>query len=69
MTYETLRAADDPGQALITYAATPGTPSHDALHMLPAWAAPPAATAPPGTDGRHRAIRNDSGPVPAPDGR
>ncbi len=40
LTYETLRAADDPGQALITYAAEPGTPSHDALHMLLAWAAP-----------------------------
>ncbi|MFD8749879.1 helix-turn-helix transcriptional regulator [Kitasatospora sp. NPDC059577] len=69
LTYETLRAADDPGQALITYAATPGTPSHDALHMLLAWAAPPAATAPPGADGRHRAVRNDSGPASAPDGR
>ncbi|MFF7727160.1 helix-turn-helix transcriptional regulator [Streptomyces sp. NPDC008001] len=34
LTYETLRAADDPDQALITYAAEPDTPSHDALRML-----------------------------------
>ncbi|MER8187181.1 helix-turn-helix transcriptional regulator [Kitasatospora sp. NPDC094015] len=40
--YETLRAADESGQALITYAAAPGTPSHDALRMLLAWAAPAA---------------------------
>ncbi|GJF28410.1 DNA-binding protein [Kitasatospora sp. NE20-6] len=43
LTYETLRAADDPSQALITYAAAPGTPSYDALRMLLAWAAPAAA--------------------------
>ncbi|GGY02566.1 helix-turn-helix transcriptional regulator [Streptomyces hiroshimensis] len=40
LTYETLRVADDPDQALITYAAEPDTPSHDALRMLLAWAAP-----------------------------
>ncbi|MEV6210001.1 helix-turn-helix transcriptional regulator [Kitasatospora sp. NPDC051914] len=40
LAYETLRTADDPDQALITYAADPGTPSHDALHMLLAWSAP-----------------------------
>ncbi|MFE0461108.1 helix-turn-helix transcriptional regulator [Kitasatospora sp. NPDC058965] len=51
LTYETLRAADDPGQALITYAATPGTPSDDALQMLLAWAAPTAVSAPLGADG------------------
>ncbi|MEU1312443.1 helix-turn-helix transcriptional regulator [Streptomyces cinnamoneus] len=45
LTYETLRAADDPDQALITYAAAPRTPSHDALKMLLAWTAPTAATA------------------------
>ncbi|MGW1776533.1 helix-turn-helix transcriptional regulator [Streptomyces sp. NPDC002104] len=38
LAYETLRATDDPDQALITYAAEPGTPSHDALRMLLAWA-------------------------------
>lgn len=32
--YETLRAADDPDQALITHAAEPGSPSYDALQML-----------------------------------
>ncbi|MGW0332256.1 MmyB family transcriptional regulator [Streptomyces sp. NPDC003011] len=31
---ETLRATDDPDQTLITYAAEPGNPSHDALRML-----------------------------------
>ncbi|ALO91273.1 XRE family transcriptional regulator [Streptomyces hygroscopicus subsp. limoneus] len=43
LAYETLRAADDPDQALITYAAEPGSPSHDGLRMLLAWAteAPP----------------------------
>ncbi|MER5934448.1 helix-turn-helix transcriptional regulator [Streptomyces sp. NPDC002054] len=39
LAYETLRAADDPDQALITYAAEPGSPSHDGLRMLLAWAA------------------------------
>lgn len=39
LAYETLRAADDPGQALITYAAEPDSASHDALRMLLAWAA------------------------------
>jgi transcriptional regulator with XRE-family HTH domain len=44
LTYETLRAADDSDQALITYAAEPGTPSHDALRLLLAWNAPAAAS-------------------------
>ncbi|MGW0335917.1 MmyB family transcriptional regulator [Streptomyces sp. NPDC003011] len=39
LAYETLRATDDPDQSLITYAAEPGSPSHDALRMLLAWAA------------------------------
>ncbi|MFI9329958.1 helix-turn-helix domain-containing protein [Kitasatospora sp. NPDC052868] len=39
LTYDTLRAADDPDQALITYDAAPGSPSHDALRMLLAWTA------------------------------
>ncbi|WP_369184739.1 helix-turn-helix transcriptional regulator [Streptomyces sp. Y1] len=39
LAYDTLRAADDPDQALVTYAAEPDTPSHDALRMLIAWAA------------------------------
>ncbi|WP_078660976.1 helix-turn-helix transcriptional regulator [Streptomyces sp. NRRL B-24484] len=40
LAYETLRAADDPDQALITYAAEPGSASEDALRMLLAWSAP-----------------------------
>ncbi|MFD0278180.1 helix-turn-helix transcriptional regulator [Kitasatospora sp. NPDC127111] len=39
--YDTLRPADDPDQALITYAAEPGSPSDDALRMLLAWSAAP----------------------------
>ncbi|RKS97202.1 helix-turn-helix protein [Streptomyces sp. 3211.6] len=39
LAYETLRAADDPDQALITYTAEPGTRDHDALRMLLAWSA------------------------------
>ncbi|MET7439309.1 transcriptional regulator, partial [Streptomyces sp. NPDC005568] len=51
LTYETLRAVDDPGQALITYAAQPHTSSHDALRMLLAWTAAPTANgARPSTD-------------------
>jgi transcriptional regulator with XRE-family HTH domain len=42
LAYETLRAADDPDQALITYAAQPDTSSHDTLRMLLAWTAPTA---------------------------
>ncbi|MFE2109919.1 helix-turn-helix domain-containing protein [Kitasatospora sp. NPDC059463] len=37
LVYETLRSADDPDQALITYAPDPGSPSEDALRMLIAW--------------------------------
>lgn len=37
LSYETLRAADDPDQALITYAAEPGSTSDDALRMLLSW--------------------------------
>ncbi|MCB5181967.1 helix-turn-helix transcriptional regulator, partial [Streptomyces antimicrobicus] len=48
LSYETLRSADDAEQALVTYAAAPGTPSHDALRMLLAWQAPPATTTPTG---------------------
>ncbi|MFJ9948842.1 helix-turn-helix transcriptional regulator [Kitasatospora sp. NPDC091207] len=39
LAYETLRAADDPTQALITYAPEPGSPSEDALRLLLAWTA------------------------------
>jgi len=35
--YETLRPADDPDQALITYAAAAGSPSEDAARLLAAW--------------------------------
>ncbi|AUY52966.1 helix-turn-helix transcriptional regulator [Streptomyces sp. CB01881] len=43
LAYDTLRPADDPDQALITYAADPGTPSDDALRMLLSWSAAPVA--------------------------
>ncbi|MFF4806240.1 helix-turn-helix transcriptional regulator [Streptomyces sp. NPDC001351] len=46
LAYETLRAADDPDQALITYAAEPGSPSHDGLRMLLAWATEAPSTMP-----------------------
>ncbi|MGW6919109.1 helix-turn-helix transcriptional regulator [Kitasatospora sp. NPDC054939] len=39
LTYETLRSADDPTQALITYAPQPDTPSADALRLLLSWTA------------------------------
>lgn len=39
LAYETLRAVDDPDQALITYAAAPGSSSEDALRMLLSWSA------------------------------
>ncbi|MBZ6475294.1 helix-turn-helix transcriptional regulator [Streptomyces griseocarneus] len=53
LTYDTLRAADDPDQALITYTAEPHTPSHDALRMLLTWTTPTptTATTPPSTVG------------------
>ncbi|MFD5082091.1 helix-turn-helix transcriptional regulator [Kitasatospora sp. NPDC058201] len=37
LVYETLRSADDPDQALVTYTAERGSPSDDALRMLIAW--------------------------------
>ncbi|MEU8513574.1 helix-turn-helix transcriptional regulator [Kitasatospora sp. NPDC048722] len=46
LTYETLRATDDPDQALITYAAESGSPSHDSLRMLLAWATEPPSPIP-----------------------
>ncbi|GHF54363.1 DNA-binding protein [Kitasatospora xanthocidica] len=39
LAYDTLRPADDPGQALVTYTPDPGTPSDDALRLLLSWAA------------------------------
>jgi len=50
LAYETLRATDDPDQALITYAAEPGSPSHDALRMLLAWATKAAPSTMPDDD-------------------
>ncbi|WP_327304846.1 helix-turn-helix transcriptional regulator [Streptomyces sp. NBC_01298] len=50
LAYETLRSTDDPDQALITYAAEPGSPSHDALRMLQAWATTEAAPPLPAAD-------------------
>lgn len=47
LVYETLRSADDPDQALVTYAPDAGSPSEDALRMLIAWDAdrlPPTRT-------------------------
>jgi transcriptional regulator with XRE-family HTH domain len=41
LAYETLRPADDPDQALITYAAEPGSSSEDALRLLLSWNAAP----------------------------
>ncbi|WP_030733419.1 helix-turn-helix transcriptional regulator [Streptomyces sp. NRRL S-237] len=52
LAYETLRPSDDPDQALITYAAEPGSPSHDALRMLLAWAT--EASSPMPADDRAR---------------
>jgi PAS domain-containing protein len=60
LAYETLRAADDPGQALITYAAEPDSASHDALRMLLAWAAETTSHVP--ADDRERG----RGPATAP---
>ncbi|MFC9330684.1 helix-turn-helix transcriptional regulator [Kitasatospora sp. NPDC057015] len=62
LTYETLRAADDPDQALITYAAPRGTPHHDALQMLLAWTADGA------TDDRHGTAPAPLRPRAAPSG-
>ncbi|MFJ9454511.1 helix-turn-helix domain-containing protein [Kitasatospora sp. NPDC101447] len=39
LAYDTLRPADDPSQALVTYTADPDTPSDDALRLLLSWAA------------------------------
>jgi hypothetical protein len=47
LTYETLRAVDDPTQALITYAPEPGSPSEDALRLLLAWTAQDCRPGPP----------------------
>ncbi|MEU9077736.1 helix-turn-helix transcriptional regulator [Kitasatospora sp. NPDC048538] len=46
LVYDTLRPADDPGQALITYTADPGTPSDDALRLLLSWSAHPHPESP-----------------------
>ncbi|MEV7935192.1 MULTISPECIES: helix-turn-helix transcriptional regulator [unclassified Kitasatospora] len=39
LAYDTLRPADDPDQALVTYTADPHTPSDDALRLLLSWSA------------------------------
>ncbi|MGW7703542.1 helix-turn-helix domain-containing protein [Kitasatospora sp. NPDC054768] len=39
LVYDTLRPADDPGQALVTYTADPGSASDDGLRLLLSWAA------------------------------
>jgi transcriptional regulator with XRE-family HTH domain len=54
LAYETLRAADDPDQALITYAAEPGSTSHDGLRMLLAWATEAPSPSPMPDDDRAR---------------
>jgi hypothetical protein len=45
LTYDTLRSGDDPSQALVTYGAEPGSPSHDTLRLLLSWAAAPVGRA------------------------
>ncbi|GAB3656102.1 helix-turn-helix transcriptional regulator [Actinocorallia lasiicapitis] len=45
LTYETLRLPDDPDQALVTYAAAPGTPAESALKRI-ATSPPPAPLTP-----------------------
>ncbi|MER7701773.1 helix-turn-helix transcriptional regulator [Kitasatospora sp. NPDC097605] len=52
LVYETLRSADDPDQALITYAPDPGSPSEDALRMLIAWDADRPGPGDPDAPGR-----------------
>ncbi|MFE9560935.1 helix-turn-helix transcriptional regulator [Streptomyces sp. NPDC006487] len=56
LAYETLRPTDDPDQALITYAAEPGSPSHDSLRMMLAWATEASSSMPP----------RNARPTPAP---
>ncbi|MGY0460331.1 helix-turn-helix transcriptional regulator [Kitasatospora sp. cg17-2] len=46
LVYDTLRSADDPDQALVTYTADPGSPSEDALRMLISWEADRVARPP-----------------------
>ncbi|MER5775746.1 helix-turn-helix transcriptional regulator [Streptomyces sp. NPDC002039] len=38
--FETLTLRDDPEQSLVTFHATPGSPSADALRLLSSWSAP-----------------------------
>ncbi|MCH0541790.1 helix-turn-helix domain-containing protein [Streptomyces sp. MUM 203J] len=60
LAYETLRLPDDHDQAVVTYAAEPGSPSAEALRLLAHWgvgAVDAADTAEPsvsGGDSRHR---------------
>jgi hypothetical protein len=42
LTFETLRVADDPDQALIVQAAEPDSATAEALRLLASWAATPA---------------------------
>ncbi|MBG0831475.1 helix-turn-helix domain-containing protein [Planomonospora sp. ID67723] len=49
LSYETLRAVDDPTQALISYAPEPGSPSEDALRLLLAWTAHESTSCAPTT--------------------
>jgi hypothetical protein len=39
--FETLQLPGDPGQALLTYSAEPGSPSDQALQLLASWASTP----------------------------
>ncbi|MBT2408034.1 MULTISPECIES: helix-turn-helix transcriptional regulator [unclassified Streptomyces] len=45
LAFETLALPDDPAQFLVTFHATPGSPSADALRMLSSWSAPSAPSA------------------------
>ena len=73
LTYETLRTAEDPDQALITYAARRDTPSHSALQMLLAWNTPAPSTRaePRAADDSARPLRDspDHGRAAPADGR
>jgi hypothetical protein len=44
LTFETLRPADDPDQALFVHTADPGSPTAQALRLLSTWAPALAAT-------------------------
>jgi PAS domain-containing protein len=42
LTFDILRPADDPDQALVLHTAEPGSPTAEALHLLASWTASPS---------------------------